>query len=41
MPELMDDIAASFEIADEAFGQSQPEAGVSRAIKLQFTATSS
>ena len=41
MPELMNDIAASFDIADEAFGQSQPEAGVSSTLKLQFTATSS
>lgn len=40
MPELMDDIAESFDIADEAFGQSQPEAGVLRILKLQFTATS-
>ena len=41
MPELMDDIAASIDIADEAFGQSHPEAGVLRTLKLRFTATSS
>lgn len=40
MPELLNDIAASFDIADEAFGQSQPEAGALRELSLQFPATS-
>lgn len=34
MPELMDDVAHSLKIAEEAFGQSQPEAGTEYRRKL-------